>query len=1062
MESFYGFLDIGIIVADANSNIIEYLNSAALKLMKMKKKDLMDKDIRNITNLMSNYSIDKSTILGEKKIIVKINSNVITNSLFEKGPMVVFKWKNTSKWPIEYVSSNVKEILGYDSEKLISNNINYGDLIYIEDITRIRKEFGKNIKLGKDSFINKPYRIITKSRKYIWVSEFINVIRDESGEIKYFLGYINDISETINMEKELINKELKNNAIINAANIGTWEWDYEIGYIKRNNKWFEMLGYMEDDFSQEERNLFHFLCHPDDIERSYQELQDHFDNKKDYYEVENRVKKKNGDWLWVLDKGKVIEYTKRGTPKKLFGVHIDINKQKIIEERFKSFMNSANEVFMILDRDLNVIELNRAGYEFLPENYTCDDVIGLSFPEVYPYVMENGIEQYHKVLKTGETVNRVKKTITPKGKEKYIYVSIFTISEGIGVISRDVTENKLRQEKIKQMNNDLRKILSSSTFGVAIVGNDRKIKWANNATLDIIGMNSIEQIKGKYCKNILCGSKKRECPIYDEKKILDNTECKLKNVKGEEIDILKSSTFIEYEGEKVVLETFIDISKIKKAEQKALMASQAKSSFLANMSHEIRTPLNGIIGFTDILIDLEENQKNMEYLNIIRESGKALLEIINDILDFSKIEAGKMEINKTKVFLNSFIENIIDIVKYKAYKKGLDIIFDLDLNGHEIVYADSSKLKQVLINLLGNAIKFTDNGYIYIKVYYDKKLNLYNFKVKDTGIGISKEHQMKIFESFSQADPSISRKYGGTGLGLSITNKILELVNSELKIKSTKDQGSEFSFDLVLKNEKNQIKKFKNDKSVLLLCKNKIINDSIKLKLNRFGVLVKKVDSLSDLLLNIKNSNIKNAYIYLDSVDSSEKEIIKEISKYGKISLIVNNLEEEKLAYKKFNGYNINISIRPIKNEKILSGLKDDSKIINKNPVKNQSKLVEKEYNILIAEDNIINMKLIKTIIGNELSNVKIFEAKDGQEAIDIFNSNKIDLILMDIQMPKIDGYKATSIIRKKDKEIKIIALTASSFISERDYCFEIGMDDYIQKPFNRKVFFDILEKWIK
>ena len=402
---------------------------------------------------------------------------------------------------------------------------------------------------------------------------------------------------------------------------------------------------------------------------------------------------------------------------------------------------------------------------------------------------------------------------------------------------------------------------------------------------------------------------------------------------------------------------FIDITQRMEAEEAikeknyAQAANKAKSEFLANMSHEIRTPLNGIIGFTELLMNsnLEDIHKN--YMDTVNQSANSLMEVINNILDFSKIESGKLELNIEKIGLSEITNQVGDLVKYEANLKALKINLDIDHNVPKYIFVDYIRLKQVLINLLSNAVKFTEKGAINLSVsvfeYISEREIKLKFSVKDTGIGIKKKNQLRIFEAFSQEDTSTTKRFGGTGLGLSISNQLLNLMDSKLELASEFGVGSEFSFVI--------------------------------------------------------------------DVDYSNQES---------------------------NNENLNIISKTPKSNTIITY---DEKII------------------FIVEDNKINMLLAKTLIKQVLPNAQIFELENGKESLEKIQTVIPDLILMDIQMPIMNGYDATVEIRKipKAKKIPIIALTAGTIVGEKEKCIQFGMNDYIPKPIDKEFLIKIISQWI-
>ncbi len=481
--------------------------------------------------------------------------------------------------------------------------------------------------------------------------------------------------------------------------------------------------------------------------------------------------------------------------------------------------------------------------------------------------------------------------------------------------------------------------------------------------------------------------------------------------------------------------------------EKAEAANAAKTMFLANMSHEIRTPLNAIIGFSDILSYSELPALEKDYAGIIAKSARSLLTIINDILDISKIESDVFDINNESFEIGTFLEQLIELYSVKADEKKILLTYYFDQDIPDYIVGDSFRLQQVLSNLLSNAIKFTpQKGTVSFKVLLLERGDDYvalRFVVKDTGIGIDEEGQKKIFEPFTQADGSITRKYGGTGLGLSIARKIVQAMGSQLDLQSEKHKGSLFSFDVSFQTDRNRCKVRQQGKPLVIGLYPKNPKDPSMTKrltsiLSDFGEVLDDItettEKVPDFFVAMETDNIyadtKIVYaLYKDPTIIYANQFIT-LSK-EEMSLF-KGIVREPFYHTKFQ--------KIFKRLSVTDSMKGEPEGIG-------CRFVGK---ILVAEDNHTNQILIKVML-EQLGLVTEF-ADNGLEAISKFKENAYDLIIMDIHMPLLDGVRAMQDIRQIEKakgleKTSIIALTADAIKGDRDRYLEMGMDDYISKP---------------
>ena len=361
----------------------------------------------------------------------------------------------------------------------------------------------------------------------------------------------------------------------------------------------------------------------------------------------------------------------------------------------------------------------------------------------------------------------------------------------------DVTERRRAEESLQQTLETMETILENVPFGIVIVDKEKRIKSINTAALKIIKRDRSDAM-GHLCNDIFCPALKGCCPVWDKHQKVDNAERVAYDNDGNEIPILKTCIPLVLEGEEVLLEAFVDITELVESKRIAEEACRVKSEFLANMSHEIRTPMNSIIGFGDLLMETQLTEEQHDYLQTMTGSSKNLLTLINDILDFSKIESGKMTVEKIDTELEPVVKHLQASMLPLAFAKGIGLVVQTDSSVPEHIVTDPARLSQCLINLVSNSIKFTEEGQVCVNVTADTLDGnaAVCFTVEDTGVGIPKEKQRTIFESFSQADNSTTRKYGGTGLGLTITKKLVELMEGVIHLESEPGKGTIFSIIL--------------------------------------------------------------------------------------------------------------------------------------------------------------------------------------------------------------------------------------------------------------------------
>ncbi len=509
------------------------------------------------------------------------------------------------------------------------------------------------------------------------------------------------------------------------------------------------------------------------------------------------------------------------------------------------------------------------------------------------------------------------------------------------------------------------------------------------------------------------------------------------------------------------------------AKNKAEEATKTKAMFLANMSHEIRTPMNAVIGMTEILRETNPTKEQLLYIDTIYKSGYDLIHIINDILDYSKIESGNLEIEHQPISIQNLTADLGNLLVLKAEEQNIDLIFDVDEEVPDFVISDAVRLKQILTNLLGNAIKFTKIGEVVLKVRLAKlegNLSTLEFKVIDTGIGIPENKVAHIFDSFSQVDASTTRNYGGTGLGLTITKSLVNMMNGDIWVHSIVDKGSTFTFTIQAEVDNTIVRKELDSdlfqgKTVLVADQSQTLRTLIAKKLSYFGVVVHTYPSLEELILGIQHVPNIDAVLVEDflykSADLALRTGLGAQLETKKIPLISTVLFSSSVESKP--NENTFILTKPIRRTDLLMALHRSLSGEHKVTTSLPQEILHtvRPISILLAEDNPTNQMVAKGLLRNLGYEIDVVD--NGQKVLDVIEQKFYDLILMDVQMPILDGLQTTQKLRMKviaPKQPIIIAMTANASEEDKQICLFSGMNDYLSKPVTRGEIIEKIENW--
>lgn len=785
-----------------------------------------------------------------------------------------------------------------------------------------------------------------------------------------------------------------------------------------------------------------------------------------------------------------------------YGYIKDLRERKRAEDVLKQNERDAQEAKRMLsqvldtipvrvfwkDRDLNLIGCNTpfatdAGFQ------SSAEIVGKSD---YDMGWRSVADAYRKddfeVIQSGKSkLHYEEMQVDANGKQSWLQTSKLPLQDLdgniIGVLGtyEDITERKSMEHSLRSSEERLRHLLQISPIAVRIQRtSDGTVVFANqsyaamlHSTLDsLMGINPLQFYNNPDDYHDILKHLQNGENIINRSILLNTPD-------GTEIWVLASYFNIEYENSQASLGWFYDVTELHQAKALAETANQVKSDFLATMSHEIRTPMNGIIGMAELALDTQLTSTQREYLDIVKSSADSLLTIINEILDFSKIEAGKFDLETVGFDLRDLIGDSVKLLAQRANQKQLKLFYEATSEVPEYLLGDPSRLRQIILNLMGNAIKFTHHGSISLRVFPEPDQpdsSLLHFVVEDTGVGIPEDKQSLIFEAFAQADTSITRQYGGTGLGLAITSRLVALMGGKVWVESEVNKGSRFHFTVKLRSaEKRSIARKRlaslEDVHVLIVDDNEINRRFLSDRLKHWGVSANTANSGEQglqelvlaqqrgkpfrlLLLDFDMPNMNGLQVMQQIVSNPDLQALKVVL------LTSDDTQGERKAIEQMGAMSLR---KPITQSELFNSIIEMLGESATNQTANaarQAKHSAKPAHILLVEDNAVNRKLAITRLASWGHTVEV--AENGQLALDMLADKPFDIILMDVQMPVMGGFEATARIRAMEqtsgRHTPIIAMTANAMSGDRERCLAAGMDNYVAKPIRHDELFNALE----
>ncbi|MFP4541531.1 MAG: PAS domain-containing protein [Opitutales bacterium] len=929
----------------------------------------------------------------------------------------------------------------------------------------------------------------------------VNPIRDHRGQLVGYLCIARDISVRRAALDALDESEQRWRFALESTGDGIWDWDGTTGKVFYSENWKRMLGYAGDEIG-DSLEEWRSRLHPDDRAACEQALEEHFAGRTETYENEHRMRCKDGSWKWLLDRGRVVQKAADGRPLRVIGTHTDLTQRRSVEarlreneERFRGAFESSSIGICLVSLEGAFIEVNEAATQLF--GYERKALLQKTFQELtHPDDLASDLELFHATLAGERDTYRLgKRYLHSSGRLVQAQLTVSIVRDGVGqplyFVSQieDITEQYRLREELAHAQERLEMATQAGGIGVwewTVPSNE--LFW-DDQMFALYGCRR-EQFPGavEAWQSALHPEDREEAQEVMRKALSGegkfDVDFRVVHPGGQ-VRHLRGMATTEHAPDgsplRMVGVNWDITDQVSQRENLARLAHQAKeanaakSEFLANMSHEIRTPMNGVIGMTTLLLaspGLSDTQRH--YAEVVRSSGEALLSLINDILDFSKVESGMMQLEKMDFKLRETLDDFAALMAVRADEKGLAFKCETAAEVPNELNGDPGRLRQILLNLTGNALKFTSEGTVSVHVSLVREEGetvILRFTVKDTGIGISAEAQAKLFSAFTQADASITRKFGGTGLGLSISRQLAQLMEGEIGFESEPGAGSEFWFTArfarraaggedgeqfrplaqarVLVVDEASDDRHALEEMLSAWTAQPVVAESGPAALQILYDSLETGDSIPVVLIGPKSGGM--GALALAKAIRAEPDF-----KDTRLIQMMASGTRDPRGYPPPRVFDATVA-KPLHASEVFNLLVrflSPAKPWTEDGAESQLRsLVDSGSRLLIVEDNSINQLVLRGML--ERFGLVADTVGNGLEAIEALRLVYYDIVLMDVQMPEMDGLEATREIRRqaagrRAAQVPIIAMTAHARPEDREACLEAGMNDYVSKPIDR------------